>query len=172
MLLTKSARSFPPAFCTTYKPRTCQLTTWGIPGMCFGKHLLSLCYVQGTVLNARTAQIMRLTHARPLPFAEMYHIQPFCQTLGLPMNLRVIILGRTGFSVEPFIDFNDLRLRTTQSQERHTSLWKLPSLNCSGEIHLPGMAGLFLPTISCVSFGFISLFEKNFPLIFLFIFIC
>lgn len=83
-------------------------------------------------------------------------------------DLRIIFLGRAGFSVETFIDFDDRRLRTMPSQKGYRSLWKLSSLNCLGEIHLPRVAGLFPLTVFYVSFGFISLFGKDIPLMYFF----
>ena len=85
---------------------------------------------------------------------------------GTAMNLTVFILGRTGFSVEAFIDPDDLG---SERRDLRKDTWKLSSLNYLGEIHLPGMAGSCPLTIFHVSFGFISLFGKDYPLICLFL---
>lgn len=81
------------------------------------------------------------------------------------MNLSGIP-GRSGFPVEPFIGLNDGGLRTVWSQEGNKGICKLPNLNCLGEIHLLRVAGLFPLAIFCVSFYFISLFGREFLLIF------
>lgn len=101
--------------------------------------------------------------------AEMCHFPSLLSSSGTAHELESHYSGRTGFPVKPFIDLDDPRLRTMQSQEAHTSLWKLPSLNCFGENHLPGVAGLFPLTIFHVSFGFISLLGKDFPLMIFFV---
>lgn len=94
------------------------------------------------------------------PFAAPCRRQPCCPALGLPVNLRVILLGRTGFQLSLLLTLTILGSEPGDLRN-NTGIWKLPHLNCSMRVNCWEWQAYF-QTIFHVSFGFISLFGKDF----------